>query len=397
MKRKDIFGWREFLALCALVAVFAAGCSGFGESDEEAAGPSFRYALVACADWAGQNSLAAIQLKPAANPRPWMDYLVDLGDDVWLDPVVRTNDRSGQHRAFVIQREYGSANLGTIAVLDPGARFQVAGRYPVNDGINFANPHDLLVLSADKAYVTRWDWLYNDILILDPDTGATSGTIDFTGKGTNADGLPRLHKMLYLQGRVWILMQNIDKSWNYSPGLVAVVNPLTDEIEDIISLNLKNPTDLAYDTEVNRLYVAATGDWFDPATGGIEAINPFSHTSVGVLIHGEDLGGFITDMALLDSRNAYLAVYKADFSGTKVVHVNPTTGTLVKTLYEYPGFFLTDDPSALALDERQNLLIADKTGFRVVVLDLKSGLITDTIETLVPPVSIAIWEGEDKL
>jgi len=398
MKIKKIGREKWFWALVLGTVVLAAGCSGFHETDEEAAaGPSYRYALVTCADWAGQNSLAAIQLKPAAAPFLWMDWLVNLGSDPFLDPVVRTKSLTSVQPALVLEREYFSATgLGEVAVLNPANRFQVEATYPVNDGVNPANPNDLLVLSADKAYVTRWDWLYNDILILNPDTGATSGTIDFTGMGANADGLPRLYKMLYLQGRVWVLMQNINAFFTeYGPGSLGVVNPQSDVIEDIIALDLKNPADFGYDGELNRLYVAATGDWFDPSGAGVEAVNPASRISLGVLIQGSDLGGFLTHMAFQDAGHAYLSVTNSDFiSGDQVIQVNPAAGTIGKTLYAYPGLYVSD----LALDRQQDLLlIADNTGSRVVVIDLKSGLIVDTVETLVPPVSIAIWEGEDKL
>lgn len=397
MKRRDVFGWKALFAWWALLAIMAAGCSGFDESDDdEAPAPSYRYALVACADWAGRNSLAAIQLKPEAYPVRWLDYLVDLGDDPWLDPIVRTNDRSGQHRAFVLQREYFSAaGFGTIALLDPGERFQVAARYPVNDGVNWSNPHDILALSATKAYVTRWDPAYNDLVILNPETGAISGAIDFTGLGTTADGVPRLHKLYYFQDRVWVLMQNINALFSeYGQGAIAVVNPQTDAIEDIIVLDLANPSDLAYDAESERIYVAAAGDWTAPATSGVEAVNPASRTTVGVILGGEALGGFVTDLAIVNAGQAYLVVTKPGWgTGDKVVRVNLAQGTIGDTVYEYPGLYVPE----LALDLNQNLLILDNSASRVVLLNLASGLITGTLETVAPPVSIAIWEGPDKL
>jgi hypothetical protein len=395
MKTRNLFGQRCLSALLGLSLLLLSACAGFGDNSSQPRGSSFRYALVACSDFAGRNSLALIQLKPQQTPRLWTDYLVDLGADPFLDPVVRTADLTRTRRAFVIKREFFSATgLGEVALLDSKDRFQVEFNYPVSDLVNPANPYDLLVLSADKAYVTRWASAYNDILIVNPDTGIAQGTIDFTGRGTNTDGLPRLDKMLYIHGRVWVLMQNINAFFSeYGPGLVGAVDPETDGIEDVVALSIKNPADLGYDDRDNRIYVAATGDWLDPATGGLQAINPQSRAAEDVLISGAALGGFITHMAFKDAHTAYLSVTKSDFSGDKVVRVNPAEGVIGKTLYEYPGLYVSD----LALDERQNLVIADYSNSRVVLMDLDTGLIVDTFDTLVPPVSLAIWEGEDKL
>jgi len=394
MKTKTFLGWAWRGALLSLTGLLVWGCSKYEETNTTVAPvASYPYALVACANSsAGKNSLAVIQLNPAATPR--INFLMDLGSDPKLDPIVRTNDLSWQKRAFVIQRESGSATgKGKVALLDPANRFQVKTRFQVNDGSNPANPQDLLVLAADKAYITRYEDPYNDILIVDPDTGDTLGRVDFTGQGTNSDGLPRLYKMFPLQGRVWALMQNINLSFSeYGPGLIGVVNPNTDAIENIITLATKNPTDLGYDSEANLLYVASTGDWFDPATAGIEAVNPATQTSAGVLIDGNALGGFITRMVMIGQNNAYLVVLKSDGS-EKVVQVNPATKTIGPTLYEYPCFWWAAD---LALDEPQGiLLIADPSTSQVMLMDLATGLIVDSFDTPVPPLSLAIWEGED--
>ena len=396
MKTNGFFGKHFLRALTGLSLLLVSACAGFGgENAPPNPGASFRYALVACSNFSGRNSLALIQLKPQRTPRLWMDYLVDLGSDPFLDPVVRTADLTRTRRAFVLDRQFFSATgLGAVATLDSKDRFQIAATYPVNDGVNPANPYDLLALRDDKAYVTRWSSAYNDILIVNPDTGAALGTVDFTGKGTNADGLPRLDKMLYLHGRVWVLMQNINSFFTeYGPGLVGVVDPETDSIEEIITLETQNPADLGYDNADNRIYVAATGDWLDPSTGGIEAIDPKSRTATGVLIAGSALDGYITHMVFRDAHTAYLAVTKSDFSGDKVVRVNPAKGVIEKTLYEMPGLYVSD----LALNGRQGLLIADNSHSRVLLMDLDTGLIVDSFDTLAPPVSMAIWEGEDKL
>jgi hypothetical protein len=280
-----------------------------------------------------------------------------------------------------------------VALLNPANSFRVKTRYPVNNGSDPANPHDILVLSSEKAYVTLYEPPYNSILIVDPDTGAEVGRVNFTGGGTNADGLPRLDKMIYLQGWVWVLMQNINASFTeYGPGAIGVVNPTSDAIEDIIELDLKNPVDFGYDGEVNLLYVAATGDWADPITGGVEAVNPVRKTSAGVRIGGDALGGFVTRMVMKDAHKAYLAVFKSDYSGTKVVEVDPEGGTLGSTLYECSGYCVYD----LALDEGKRLLIADQANSQVILMDLETQAL-ETFNTLVPPVSLAIWESKDKL
>lgn len=386
--------WTRRMMIAALAAALAlGGCKGSGGGDS--ADPAFLYALVACANfsWADpQNNLTVIQLRPGRPHLDWWDGLENLGADPWLDPVART--AGGQ--AYVLQREYFSAvGLGSVAVLDADSAFAVRTVIPVHDGANYANPNDLLPLGPHKAYVTRFEPPYNDILILDLQTGLPAGTIDFTGRGTNADGLPRLTKMLPLPGRVLVLMQNINAFFSeYGPGLLGVVDPQTDTITEVVALTTTNPADLALDRASNTLFVAAGGDWINgPGTGGIELVDPETLVSQGVSISGDELGGFIWRMALRDAHCAFVVVSKADWSGAKLVQVDPTEGLIIRTLWEYPGAWIPD----LLLDGRGHLLIADASSSQVVLMDADSGRLVDRFHTSVPPQSLALWSGGKKL
>ncbi len=377
---------RKLFAL-AVILVMTSQPACFVPSGSSDGNSSAIYALVAGSGWTGPNSLTVIELKPDRDDRFSIEHTLDLNDGM-RDPIVSTKDQSGNKRAFIVNRQYGSLkDMGSVSRLDKDILFQVEQTFSVNDG-TYANPYDILALKNGKAYISRWDAAYSDILIVDPDTGADLKTIDLSGTGTNADGFPR-PAWMYADGKtVYVMLQNIDGFWSYSPGRVAVVDTRDDTVDGFIDLTATNPGDAAI---INgKMIIACTGNWWDNTTSGIEIVDLDTQTSQGITLRGDVLGGFVTQMAVLNAHRAFVVVNDGGWPSTdNVFEIDPTDGQIIDTWYTQPFLYASD----IALAADKYLLIADNSGSAVVLMSLEGGNVVETIVTDLPPVSMAIWNG----
>ena len=201
-------------------------------------------------------------------------------------------------------------------------------------GTGFAsNPHDVVTLSATKAYVTRADENGkpsaapgdfdegNDVLIIDPSQAKILGRIDlkpYAPAGTTL--LPRADRALMAGGMVYVSL-NITDYASYGAGRLVMIDPASDTVVGTIDLpTVKNCGAMAYVASANRLFVACNGAYGDPAGqaagSAIVAIDlagsPNTQfaaaTTVGLPFSNIAL-------AVLDGNTA-LGVSVGDFSGT---------------------------------------------------------------------------------
>ena len=95
---------------------------------------------------------------------------------------------------------------GQVVLIDRGntaltfvnpATCVVDRQHSVKAGFNFANPHDVVIVSDSKAYVTRYDRnaapanpmaAGDDVLIIDPRDGALRGRIDLSSYAPTVTG-----------------------------------------------------------------------------------------------------------------------------------------------------------------------------------------------------------------
>lgn len=142
----------------------------------------------------------------------------------------------------VIDRSYGKINW-----IDP---FQARVIHSAETGIEFkSNPHDYLKISAEKAYVSRYEPNTkpnqkpldegSDILIIDPADGQMLGRIDLTPAMAGEDPafFPRPDRMLRAGDRVYTLLQGYSLDFVESAeSRVAVIDIHTDSIIDVFIL-----------------------------------------------------------------------------------------------------------------------------------------------------------------
>jgi len=287
---------------------------------------------------------------------------------------------------YVINR-FGQDN---IQVIDPAHGFATVRQFSTGNG---SNPQDIAFVSATKAYVSRYG--STDLLIVNPSTGVTRGTISLAGFA-DADGLPEMASLAIAGPWLFVACQRLTNFAAVNPSVVVVIDTRTDKVSDRellvpgiqgITLLGRDPfTDFVYDAASEELLIGCVGT-FGVVDGGIERIDAVTPRSLGYAITESAIGGDVLDIAWNDASHSYAIVSDATFSN-RLVGWNPTTGAAIDTLYAPGGPNLPD----CAINALGELYVADNKviapGVRVYRVGADT-LIAGPLDTGLPPNQIA--------
>ncbi|HEX7507225.1 MAG TPA: hypothetical protein VF550_10670, partial [Polyangia bacterium] len=165
-------------------------------------------------------------------------------------------------------------NNNAVTWLDP-VTCAPLGQLAVATGFA-SDPHDVVTLSASKAYVTRYNENGaataapddfdegDDLLIVDPTQLKITGRIDlkpFAPAGT----LPDADRALLVEGQVYVSLNAISLDYSiYGTGRILIVDPVADRVVSFIDLpGVKNCGAMTYLPTDKKLLVACTGSYSD--------------------------------------------------------------------------------------------------------------------------------------
>lgn len=291
---------------------------------------------------------------------------------------------------FAINR-YGT---DTVQVFYPNT-FGIVANYSVENG---SNPQDLWMVSHDKVYISRMDAQNDtnnadDILIMDPLTGAHKGSIDLKPHTLDdGDRLARAAQMVLVDDMLFVCMQDLPTNLldpANANGKVAVIDITTDSVAHVIELTGRNPADITYSPLTDLIYVSLSGvfDDFDTDVtdgyGGIEVIDPNTLQSQGIMIDDADLGGYPSEIRLASEDLGFVIV-----DGLHLASFDPTSyEVLDNRFYTSDGYYLPD----FSIEESGNLLITERssTDPGILILDSNDGsTIAGPIPVGAPPASV---------
>jgi hypothetical protein len=335
------------LSLTALVLAVVTACGGGGSSSDDADGDGVLdaadvlsgYALVvAAADFTSPEG-RVFAATPAIAVGP---------DPVSTDVVLREHDGV----VYAINR-FGADN---VQVVDPAAGLATVLQFSTDPG---SNPHDILVVTPHRAYVTRNQEA--SLLIVDPATDAPLGSIDLAALA-DGDGLPEMDQMALVGGDLFVTLQLLDQDNFFipsGPGAVAVIDVASERVVGAFNLQGKDPSS-RLESDGRYLYVATTGD-FGVDDGGIERIDPGDTTGTTTVVSGADLGGDLGELAIAGPRKGYVVVSTFDFasgtSSSRVVAFDPSTGAILGEVFRNDAFC----PDVRVSPDGTLLAIADRT------------------------------------
>jgi hypothetical protein len=147
-----------------------------------------------------------------------------------------------------------------------------------------ANPHDVISVSAHKAYVTRYETNAaptddladfdegDDILVIDPLVAASPDKailkrIALSSYATSVEGKTiqaRPDRGVFANGKVYVTLGSQSADFSTGAGRVAIIDPATDQVTDVIDLPAqKGCSAIEYVAASNRLYVSCGGSFSD--------------------------------------------------------------------------------------------------------------------------------------
>ena len=305
---------------------------------------------------------------------------------VFQDAVARS---FGDH-VYVIERWHGD----NILVFHKNNLHDPVRQFSVGNG---TNPHDFLLLSSDKAYVTLYE--ESELIIVNPGTGQITGKIDLSAFA-DADGIPEMDLMVLHNNKVFVSLQRLDRTNMFQPsGLskIAVIDPLTDTIIDTdlqlagiqaIDLTMSNPVDMQYVPGTGKILIAEAGSFYTATDGGLEYINPATYIAEGIIMTEMELGGQVGGasgaFSMISKEEGYAIIMTGDWIESRVVQFSLNTRRAYSVHAPGTGFVHAD---ILTMDDR--LYVCDRTlhapGIRVFNTQNDHELTMIPVDTGLPP------------
>jgi hypothetical protein len=293
---------------------------------------------------------------------------------------------------YIVNR-LGADNL---QVLDPAQGYATLHEFSVGTATN----PQAVAFSPDgaKAYLPRQN--ADDVLIMDPATGAWLGTVDLSA-WADADGSCEVGDCIAVDGLLFVAILRLDRNYFWTPvgdSYLAVIDMATDTLVDCdpgqagvqaIALEAANPS-----WELGRagglIHCSCVG-FYGLADGGVELVDPAALMSQGLCIAESVLGGDVGDVVWVSPTLAYAIVSDASFN-TSLKRFNPATGALIGTLAPGTGYVFTD----MELDAAGELFVADRKlgadGLRVYAA-ATGQLLSPAINLGLPPFDIVMPAG----
>ena len=304
----------------ALVLVVA-GCSASNDSPKSGQGAA---GLALLGSDGATTALALAD--PAANARASGCLSSGLSRDVVL-PSTPTID----HQILLVDRL--KAQLVWIAP----AGCQVVRTLAVDTGFA-ADPHDVVSLSATKAYVTRAatnptpgavaDDAGADLLIVDPSAGAVVGRVDLSGQATSADLQAQPDRALVANGKVWVSLANRSADGKtVGRGRVVAIDPTTNAIALTVDLPaFKGCSGLDYLPATKDLVVGCAGDPNDTPD------NRIAQSAVALVNIGAASPSVMTSIGAAGNR-PFSATQLAAIGDDFILAVSPAAAGMPDSLY----------------------------------------------------------------
>lgn len=228
----------------------------------------------------------------------------------------------------VIDRKNAAITFLDPANCDVKRQIKVATNF---DG----NPYDLLWFAPERAYVTRYEANPtptpaagdfddgDDVLIINPLTGAALGSITMTPWAVPADKplpiMPRPDRMLAVGGKVYVSLNNLSRNFQAAgQGRIVIIDQASNGVEGFIDLPGVNNCSEMHMASATTLVIAC-GGIFAAGNKQIEAAGVLSVnllTKAVTKVAGVGFGRPLSLYSVAAKGDRYFVVTNGDFSGT---------------------------------------------------------------------------------
>ncbi|WCL50024.1 hypothetical protein [Leptospira sp. GIMC2001] len=263
------------------------------------------------------------------------------------------------NRIYIINR----LNRDTIQALNPNFANITEIEFSIGQG---SNPQDILILNPNKAYISRFN--RTSILIVNPSNGTEIGEIDLASyseevsAGGLPDGNPEMSWMIQAEGRVFIILQRLDRNspTGFLPpsgiSYLLEIDPITDKPLQKFNFQSSNPLgkpqilNLFGEPHIVVATPAKLG-FISQLDGGVEAFNLNSNKfRPGFLLNETTAGGDILGVQIKSDNEGYASVLDSSFN-KKIIQFNPSNGSITTIIAEVSSQFGTNFSGLLLTSE----------------------------------------------
>ncbi|HRX15210.1 MAG TPA: hypothetical protein P5123_02745 [Spirochaetota bacterium] len=343
-----------------LLIVLLAACDDDKPSKTEL--PIIDYAFVLTSDYT-TGSFSLIDLnsyKTFENPTPGY---------VHADASVRIFNNI----VYIINR----AGRDSIQVLDPKKNHEIVTEFSTGTS---SNPQDIAIYrdtsGKNKAYVSVYG--NSKLLVVNPETGKKSGSIDLSSYSAAGMNHPHMCMMHVHENLLFVALQRLDSSFkvsNYSSVVVIdaeqdiVIKEIrlswTENDETVNALNpysrFKIAPDYINNSGKELIYISCPGEfgYFYKEDGGVVAIDPETLECLpGYLVSESDLNTEITDFQFGPDQKLYILTSSSDFRSNLLLY-DLQNESVSKTILSNKG--TNGNLCSLSLHTANLLFVSDRT------------------------------------
>ncbi len=326
----------------------------------------------------------------------------DNGDRIALNELLPTGSditvaAYGKH-FYRIERAFAGNNITKFAASDPQT---VIWQYSTNDGSAvLSDPHDMVFVSETKAYVLRYGsnvaWIVNPSATTEAEF--KTGELDLSVYDT--DGIPEMDSGVIVGDRLYITLQRLVNFEVTQNAYIAIFDVNTDEEIDAnidatlngIPLQIRNPTNIVYESVSNAIFVQGSGSFFPVQyTGGIEKID--LNSLIGTVIRDDGDAnnhpyGLITELAVVSDSILYFVGYEG-FTDNTLYKLDLTTAVITPTSVIS---LLNSQIAYLTVDAEGLLWVSDSANATVRIIDPATDTEVDALSTNLNPDKIVFAE-----
>ncbi|MDZ7833448.1 MAG: hypothetical protein U5L07_17015 [Desulfobacterales bacterium] len=345
----------------------------------------------------GAHALASVE--PLGGPRDIQTNLAPTGSDITVTAF-------GEY--FYRLERSGAHNISKYHVNAPT---EVIWQYSTEGRDENSNPHDIVFVNSEKAYLLRYGsdtaWIVNPSA--ETEDAFKTGELDLSAYA-DTDGVPEMHSGMVVGDRLFITLQRVDYSAGfsdveYNTPYVAVFDTKTDEEIDVLDCGcemkgieipeITNLGAIQYLDVTDRIYVQGMGDYDQTEgapMGGIVRIDPDTYETDVVLRDDFSVYGAVTGMVVVSETKGYFIGY-AGWGDNTLYTFDPgcDTGCGIGPVPGFENISIAGMESGAYTDENGMawICVQSQENPRVDILNPADDTIDESLSTELNPLKVA--------
>ncbi len=343
---------------------------------------------------------SVISVEPVDGSRTVQNELAPTGSDI---TVVAYGDY------FYRMERSGAHNITKYHVDEPTTP---VWQYSTEGEESNSNPHDMIFVSSEKAYVLRYGstkaWIVNPSATTEAEFKI--GELDLSAYA-DADGKPEMHSGTIVDNRLFITLQRVDFSggwgnYEYKTPYVAVFDVATDTEIDIADCgcamkgievpSITNLGVIQYLETNDMIYLQGMGDYdasTDAGISGIISIDADTYGTNTILTGEAGTYGAVSGMVIVSEAKGYFIGY-AGWGDNTLYSFDPACGCSIEAVPGLENKSIAGMETGVYTDKNGMVWICNQTDARVDILNPADDTIAESVSTSLNPLKVAFTESE---